>query len=77
MSQLVCRPQSLLPPPHDTVKPSGLPPLHPECDQVTRAVFEPTASAVTLVGAMGTSLTTTRMVPVRWRLESLVASATV
>ena len=77
MSQLVWRPQSTLPPPHDTVKPSGLPPRHPECDQVTRAVFEPTASAVTFVGGMGTSLTTTRMVPVRLRPASLVASATV
>ena len=77
ISQLVCSPQSLLPLPQETVKPSGSPPRHPACFHVTRAVREPTASALTSVGAMGTSLITTRMVPVRFRLGSFVASATV
>ena len=76
MSQVVWRPQFLLPPCQKTVNPFGVAPRHPLWVQETRAVWEPAYWAVTAVGALGTSFTTTRITPVRSLEGSFVASAT-
>ena len=73
---MVWSPQVLLPPRQKTVNPFGVAPRQPAWVQETRAVWELTYWAVTAVGALGTSLTTIRMMPVRSREGSLVASAT-